>query len=365
MRLFCYFELNDKKVISERMKTMRSICYTPTGLQLIEKPEPQITRQEDVKIKISYCGICGSDLHIVRKEMDHYFGGVESVAMGHEATGIITELGPAATAKGLKIGDKVTYYYNEHCGNCHYCRNGQEQFCTSMNVNMSAMSEYIVVGEQSVYKLDDNVNMSKAILIEPISVCLRGIDLAQIKPGQTVAISGGGPIGLITMMLAKASGASELTLIEPIEKKRKVALELGAKHVLDPITQDVVVEGMEITSGRGFDVVIEASGAVQACPTAYNLVGRGGTLEFLAALYHVDYNFPLNLQDAFFKEIKIIAGVYQSPYTFPRSVRLFDQLNLESLFVDNCIFDVENFEQAFESQMTGKTIKSVIKFAKD
>lgn len=105
---------------------MRSIRYFGNGtLKMLDIPEPQITRPDDVKIKVAYCGVCGSDLHFKRAELDFLFDKENGTPIGHEASGVITELGPAATAKGLKVGDQVTYYYNEHCGSCYYCRNGR------------------------------------------------------------------------------------------------------------------------------------------------------------------------------------------------------------------------------------------------
>ena len=133
---------------------MRSIRYFGNGdLRVIDVAEPQITQDNDVKIKVAYCGVCGSDLHFKRAEFDFMMPiGEEGYPMGHEATGIVVELGPKATAKGLKIGDRVAYYFNTHCGSCYYCRNGQEQFCSSIVAKMDAMSDYIVVPEQSVYQ---------------------------------------------------------------------------------------------------------------------------------------------------------------------------------------------------------------------
>lgn len=342
---------------------MRSIRYFGKGvLKMIDVPEPQITRPDEVKIRVSYCGVCGSDLHFKRAELDFMFDQENGNPLGHEATGIVTELGPAATAKGLKVGDRVTYYFNEHCGSCYYCRNGQEQFCTAMTGTMAAMSDYIVVREQAVYKLTDHCTMQRGALIEPISVCLHGVDMCNIRPGMTVAISGGGAMGLIITQLVHRSGATNLTVIEPIAAKRELALKLGARHVIDPTTQDREAEAKRITDGRGFDVVIEASGSWRACDGIEKLVGRGGTLEFFAALYRHDYNYQLNLLNAFFQEIKIIAGVMQSPYMFPRSVALADELDLDALLVDGCVFDAENFEEAFAAQMDGRTIKSLLRF---
>ena len=180
--------------------------------------------------------------------------------------------------------------------------------------------------------------------------------------GSTVAISGGGTMGMLMTQLAKRSGATKLTVIEPIAMKREMAKKLGAEYVIDPVGQDRKEEALKITDGRGFDVVIEASGSWRACDGIEELVGKGGTLEFFAALYRSDYDYKLNLFQAFFKEIQIVGGVFQSPYAFPRSVALANVLELDPILVDGCVFEAEDFEQAFEAQMDGRTIKSLIKF---
>lgn len=345
---------------------MRSIRYFGNGtLKMVEAPEPEIKRADEVKIRVAYCGVCGSDLHFKRAELDFLFEGDEGTPIGHEATGVITELGPAATCKGLKVGDRVVYYYNEHCGSCYYCRNGQEQFCENMTGTSAAFSDYIVVREQSVHKLADACSLKKGALIEPISVCLHGIDLIGIKPGQSVAISGGGTMGMIMTQLALHSGGTNITVIEPIAMKREMAKKLGAVHTIDPVNQDRKEEAMKITDGRGFDVVIEASGSWRACDGIEELVGKGGTLEFFAALYRHDYDYKLNLLNAFFKEIRIVGGVFQSPYAFPRSIALVNTLDLDPILEMDCVFTPEAFEDAFEAQMNGRTIKSLVQFTHD
>lgn len=340
---------------------MRAIVNTADGIDLMDLPEPQIVEPDDVKIRVKYCGICGSDLHVLRKEFETNFGDIPYRQTGHEACGIITELGEKATSKGLKVGDRVVYYYNTHCGKCFYCRSGKEQFCENMKLNFNAMADYIVANEQSVFKIPDDLSMERAALIEPISVCLHGIDLADIKPGDSVLISGGGTMGLLLLQLAKRSGGTKLTLSEPIEKKRELALELGAEFVIDPTSQDLESEAVKITDGRGFDIVIECSGAARACEPAYNVVGRGGRMEFFAALYPRTYDFPLNLQKAFFKEVTIIGGVFQSPYTFPRAIEMAKHLELDKIY-ENGIYKVGEYSKAYESQLSGKGIKTLIDF---
>lgn len=342
---------------------MKAVRYFGNGdLRLVNVPEPQIVDADDVKIKIAYCGVCGSDLHLKRAEFDFMVDTDNGMPMGHEATGTIVELGAKATTKGLKIGDRVSFYFNEHCGSCYYCRNGQEQFCDHKTVATGAMSEYIVVGEQAVYKIPDSISMQKGALTEPISVCLHGVDMCQIKPGMSVAISGGGAMGMIIAQLALRSGATKLTVFEPIAAKREVLKKLGVQYTVDPINEDRLARAMAITNGIGFDVVIEASGSAAACDRLDDLVAMGGTLEFFAAMYRPDYNYSLNLFKAFMREVKIISGVLQSPYVWPRSVALSEILDLDTLLVDGCEFEAEACNEAFEAQMRGKTIKSLIKF---
>lgn len=338
---------------------MKAISYAMPGVKLVDIPEPQLVNDDDIKVKISYASICGSDIHAVKGEADDHFAPMpKPIIMGHEASSVVVEVGKGATVKGLKPGDKVTYYYNTYCGKCYFCRNGQEQFCTNVVAKDSAMTEYMVLSEQQVFKLPDDVDLKKACLIEPVSVCLHGIDMAKIKVGDKVAISGGGGIGLIMLQLAKLSGAAKLTLIEPVVSKHDLAKKLGAKYTIDPVHQDVKAECMKITDGLGYDVVIETSGSPRACQPAYDILSRGGLLEFFALYPGVKY--PLDLFDLWIREARI-CGVYQSPYMFPRAIEAFKLINLDD-FVD-CVFAPEDCEKAFAEQMTGKPVKVMFKFA--
>ena len=167
----------------------------------------------------------------------------------------MAELGKNAVSKGLKVGDKVALYYNSYCGKCHFCNIGKQHLCENIDVTIGFMSDYAVVDEQQVYKLPDDMDLKKAVLAEPVSICLHGVDMCHIKPGDTVAVSGGGGIGNLTMQLAKLSGGVKVTLFEPIAWKRQAALKAGADYVLDPMAPDFHEKAMEITGGYGFDVI--------------------------------------------------------------------------------------------------------------
>ncbi|MDY6827386.1 MAG: alcohol dehydrogenase catalytic domain-containing protein [Bacillota bacterium] len=339
---------------------MKSIRYTRPGYGLYDVPEPQIENADDVKIKVAYASICGSDVHTIRGDMDEYFNFTpgEPNPLGHEASGVVVELGPEANVKGLNVGDKVAYYYNVYCGKCYFCRNGQEQFCLNVKNNGTAMSEFMVLREQQVFKLPDDTDLARGCLVEPVSVCLHGIDMCHIRVGNKVAISGGGGIGLILLQLARLSGASKLTLIEPVAEKRELAMKLGSDYTIDPVQQDVVEEAMKITDHLGYDVVIESSGVPAACQPAYDILSRGGVLEFFAI--YANYKFPLDLMDLWDREATI-CGVFQSPYMFLRAIATLNRLDLDQ-FVKH-IYKPEDCVEAFEAQMTGKPVKVMFKFS--
>lgn len=340
---------------------MRTICYTSgEGLGYFEQEKPMLQRDDDVLIRIAYCGICGSDINIIKGYEDKFLGmkAGDRMILGHEASGTIEALGKGAVTKGLKVGDKVAIYFNEYCGKCHFCRNGQEQFCTDKIPRMGSMADYITRGEQQVFKLDDDTTLLNAALAEPISVVMRGMDLLNLKPGSTMAISGGGGIGLLFTQIARNYGASRITVLEPVAEKRETVLQNGADYVIDPFKEDAVKRSKEITDGRGFDIVVECSGVRSTIQTSYDILSRGGTLELFAA-YPKGSEYSLNLASFFEKEAKII-GVFQSPYMYPRSLEMLKRINTEPL--TNCTFKAEQWKEAFDYRMTGKPQKVIMDF---
>ena len=310
---------------------------------------------EDVRIKVAYCAICGSDPHLV----ENIFGWEPPYGMGHELSGVIVEVGPKATKKGLKVGDRVAGNFLHFCGTCYYCQNGQQQFCTNCNeTNYPGMSETIVWHESQVYKLPDDVSLKTGCLLEPISIAVRLIDKVEPKIGMRVAICGGGPIGLLALQAIHMSGASSITLIEPIAERRELALKYGAEHVIDPMADDVVTKGRELTGGLGYDVVIDCSGNPKAATPLPELCAMGGKLIY-AAMYPNDWEMPLNLYKyCYFNELTI-TGLYVAPYAYPRAAQIMKRFDLEAF--TNKIFDIDDAVAAFEAQISGKWPKILIR----
>lgn len=336
---------------------MKAIAYMKPGIELVEIPEPTPNCSDYVKIKAAYAGICGSDIHILN-------GGYDAIIpdgpfpIGHETTGVVVELGPDATEKGLKIGDKVTYYLNKYCGKCHFCKSGQEHLCTNVYFYASSMCEYFTVSEAHVWKLPDNIDLLKGAITEPISFCLHVLDLAQLKSGDTAVISGGGAIGLVALLLAKRMGLSKLTVIEPVAEKRQMALDIGARYVIDPVNEDVEARVKEITDGRGFDGVFECSGAKQTIQPCLSYASAGATIVY-AAMYG-GASVEVDLNDLFEKELKITAP-HQAPYTWERAISIVGELEDDLDLFTNCVFSMEDYKEAFRVQKESKFAKVIIK----
>ncbi|MDR2385679.1 MAG: alcohol dehydrogenase catalytic domain-containing protein [Tannerella sp.] len=320
---------------------------------IVDAPMPK-PGPADVLIKVAYCAICGSDPHLINGA----FPIPIPFGLGHEASGTVVELGEKAVKKGLKVGDRVAGNFVKFCGSCYYCRNGQEQFCPYMNETVvPGMAEYMVWDESQVYKIPDSVSLRKACLTEPVAIALRAVERADIRVGAKVAVSGAGGMGLIISQLAKASGASTVTVIETVGEKRKTAKELGADYVINPLEQNIVTEAMRVTDGIGFDSVIEASGAPAAVEPALNSLAKGGTIVCFS-MYPPDYTLPLNLfQQTYLKEVTI-RGFYMSPYSFPRAIALLQKLDLDKVI--QAEFPLESGADAFAAHATGKYGKVII-----
>ena len=242
---------------------MKAVKLTgPKQLELVEIEAPQ-PDGNNVIIKVSACGICGSDLHYWHAGKG--MGGVSDLIMGHEFSGIVADPG---NRDDLTAGDRVTALPLDPCGLCAACRARHVNICLRAlkrsipgNNSPGAFAEFLALRPDMVRKLPDTVNDIQAAMIEPTAVALHAVRTAAICPGDTVMISGGGPIGLLCVAWAKISGASYVALTEVNSFRKSFAEQnLDADGVFDPTDQAFASQVMKKIGG-GFDVVIETSGS--------------------------------------------------------------------------------------------------------
>lgn len=298
----------------------KNMVLSDYSLRTLEKNE--------LLIKVACCGVCGTDRHI-------YEGKAPSsipVILGHEYSGIIVEKGNLNSK--FNIGDKVAVDPNIYCGHCDYCRKGMVSFCENLKalgVTMNGgFAEYSIVPFSQAYFLPPDFDLSVAAFAEPLSCCLRGIEHADIKPGNTVIIIGGGSIGLLMVQLVRNAGASKIILVEPDFSKQKLGIELGADYSLSPYDEKIFEEIEELTNLQ-VDVVIECVGSKDSVDNAIKMAGKGGKV-VIFGLAPKDQNINLNLQYLFQKELKIFNSLL-NPFTFKPAIDLLvnKKINVQKL----------------------------------
>lgn len=234
--------------------------------------EPQVT-PGSVKIKVAWTGICGSDLHeymagpiFVPVGEDHPLSHDKApITMGHEYCGEVVELGEGV--ESIAVGDRVAIEPIFCCGECAPCRDGLYNLCEKLGfVGLSGgaggFAAYSVVPARMVHKMPDALSMEQGALVEPAAVALHAVRVSTIKAGDTAAVFGAGPIGLLVVEALRAAGAAQVYVVEPSAERRAKAMDLGATRALDPTATDVVAEIREAT-GSGVDVAFEVTGVPQ------------------------------------------------------------------------------------------------------
>ncbi len=327
-----------------------AMLKAPGDLRVEDVPEPQPGPNE-VKIKIAYCGLCGTDPESVA---GHFPPFTKPYILGHESAGTVVELGSNVT--GLKVGQEVTCNFRSFCGHCYYCRNKMEHYCENAVRSSGGMAEYGVFHEDMVYPLPAGISLKIGALVEPVSVALHAIDRANVYPGSSVMISGAGPIGLLLLQMAVHSGAAGVLVSEPIAEKRKLAEKLGATATIDPIKGDVMAAVEKMTEGRGFDTVIDATGRLDVAKQCIAYTARCGTVLW-AAVYLAGQEVGVKPHEIMTKEISIHAN-FVSPYSFIRSIAMLPRLDLEPLVTD--IVPLADIHKAFEIHEKGQAIKVLI-----
>ena len=299
-----------------------AVFYGKEDLRIQELTTPTAERDDSVLIRVRACGVCGTDMHI--------FDGDEGAAatpagtvLGHEFAGEVVAVG--AAVRSVKAGDRVCVDPNWLCNTCDYCRAGIGHFCEHMNGIGTTMhggfAEYCVVPESQVYRFGEATPYEAAAMTEPVACCLHGMDMCDISQGDTVAVIGGGMIGLLMLQLARLKGAATLILIEPIAEKREIARRLGADITLDPLTEDVQARLSELGIGR-IATVIECVGKTSTMEQAIALAGKKSTV-MLFGLSKPNDEISVKPFEIFKKEI-VIKASFINPYTQRRALSLIE-----------------------------------------
>lgn len=301
-----------------------AVWYGQKDVRVVDVPEPKISHGT-VKIKVAYCGICGSDLHeylkgpvLIPSKPHPLTGKMPPLTLGHEFSGQVVEVGEGVTR--FNKGERVTVDACLVCHECHWCKKAQYNLCAKLGstglCQDGAFAEYVVVPDYTCYKIPQEMSDEAGAFVEPLAVATHAVKRGKIVPGDIVAIVGGGPIGLLVMQVAKASGASKVFVVEPMESRRKLAYELGATKVYDPAQGDAGKMIHQDTDGLRADLVFECVGKAETVDTAIKLSGKGARI-VIVGIFSAPVQFHFARMQAHEKEL---IGSSAYPNEFPAAI---------------------------------------------
>ena len=321
---------------------MKALVYTgPEKVEVKDLPMPQ-PKAGAAKVKITYCGICGSDIGIFSGKHPR---AKAPLILGHEFVGVIEEIKDAK--RGFAVGDRVTAYPLLSCGHCVACRRGDKHVCKTLGLlgidEAGAMAEYLWVDEDVLFKVPDEVSDKTAAVLEPFAVIVRELHQSGFKALDSAVICGAGPIGTLTGILLKHCGASRIIVSDMDEARLALCREFGFETV--NIREKSIVDYVnETTNGDGADIVYECSGAEASALDATKLCRIGGTI-CMTGVHKMPH--AMNLQDINFKEQKVVGTRVYTMYEFGQAVEYAKVINADLEKVVSHIVPIKESDKVF------------------
>ncbi len=308
---------------NNKMMQAAGLFGIPLDIRVVEMEKPVID-DDSLILRVINCGLCNSEVKTATRGHPLLEVKPLPLILGHEFSGVVHEVGK--NVKGINEGDRLVIMSMIPCGYCYQCRRGRLNLCENYFgsiLDTGAFAPYVKISgadiKKRIYPFDNSVPFEFAAMAEPIACSIRGIEQAQIRPGDTVTILGAGFMGLILTNLARNCGAAKLIVVDQLPHRLQIASELGATDIVNFAEVDSIESIKSLTNGRGSDVVIEATGVSKAYEDAFRMVGRGGSVIYFGGVAKgskIDID-PVRIH---YEEIRIAGSANPSPHNVDRAL---------------------------------------------
>ena len=344
------------------MENREALLLEPGKIQVFPCEMPVI-QDDEVLVKMEYCGVCGSDVHYFR------FGGIGRrkvtfpYVLGHECTGEVLEIGSKVT--NVTVGDKVVMEPGLGCGHCEYCMTGRYNLGEDMKFMATppyngAFKKYMAYPARGCFKLPESVSTLEGAMIEPLAVGMHAARRGEVDNSKVVLTTGMGCIGLMTLLSSKAMHAQKIIVTDIFQNRLEKALELGADYAINVAETDMLEKLKELTDEKGADVVFETAGRAQTAAQNVFAVRRGGVIVQVGTIADpVPYQF-----NELGKIEADIRSVFRYRNIFPLAIKLIEKGDIDLKAVDPDIFDFEDVDKAFDTAINrgNEVVKCILKF---
>ncbi len=347
-----------------KMKTAVMEGIGKMGFEERSIPTP---KADEVLVKLDYVGICGSDLHYYETGAIGDYVVKPPFVLGHEPGGVVVEVGE--NVRHLKTGDRVALEPGKTCGHCEFCKEGKYNLCPDVVFFATppvdgVFQEYVAHKANLCFKLPDNVSTLEGALIEPLAVGFHAAIQGDAHLGQKAVVMGAGCIGLVTMMALKARGVSQVYVVDIMEKRLEKALELGADGVINGAQEDVEKRALELTDGKGMDLVVETAGTEITTRQAIRIAKKGSNIVLVGYGKTGEMTLPMSL--VLDKELTF-KTVFRYRHIYPLAIDAVasGKVNLKGIVTD--IFPLDEAQKAMDYSVNNKAdiVKAVIRISEE
>lgn len=340
---------------------MRSVVLTePEQFETVERERPT-PGPDDVLVAITNVGICGSDVHYYRHGRIGEFVVESPLVLGHESAGEVVAVGENVTDHA--VGDAVALEPGVPCDTCRYCRRGEYNLCPDVQFMATpphdgAFTEYVAWPSDFVHTLPEDVSTRAGALCEPLSVAIHATRRADVGIGDSVLITGCGPIGMLVLETVRAAGASDVLMADVVPEKLERARDRGADGTIDVTETDLAsAVGDHLEDTDGVDVVIEASGAAPSIGSTTDAVRRGGSIVLVGL--SADETVPIETNAIVNKELDV-SGSFRFRNTYDDAIRLLETGTVDVTGIIDFEQSLSDLEAAFRRVGDDDVIKGMI-----